>query len=108
MPYPAIGEIVQEILRNDSLLNALERKGWFIDIDTKNEEEVSVLRSPSEQLNIRQWHFPHLFMQYVIYEKEIVYHTRGTHGNSPFEHPEIYVAGSWEDKVKKLYQFFSR
>ena len=104
MPDPTIGEIVQNLFSNDPLLDMLEDRGWYLDINTVNEEEMSVLKSPDERLKIRQWDFPHLFMQYVIYDEEIVYHTRGIHGNGLFKHPEIYIPGSWEEKMRELHK----
>ncbi len=108
MPTPPIGEIVQKLLSNDQILDALEQRRWYVEIETVKEEEFSVLRNPDRSLKIRQWDFPKVFMQSVTYAGQLVYQNRGVPGNGLFEHPEIYVAGRWEEEVRKLYQLFCR
>lgn len=108
MSNPSIGEIIQNLLSNDTLLDMLEKKGWSVDIDTVHEEELSVLKSPDWELKIRQWDWSNTFMQYVMHEGEIVYYTRGIPGNGLFEHPEIYVSGPWEEEIRKIHSTYMR
>lgn len=78
MPNPTIGEIIQNIFSNDLILDELEDRGWYVDINTVNEEELSVLKSPNKKLKIRQWDWPNT------------------------------VSGRWEEEIRKIHSTYMR
>lgn len=91
MPQCTIGEVIQTIFSNDSILDRLEQKRWYVDIDTIHEEELSIIQSPNKRLKIRQWDFPKIFMQQIQYDGKLVYFTRAAQRENDFEHPEAYT-----------------
>lgn len=106
MPNPTIGEIVRAILSNDLLLDMLDRKRWYVDIDIVKTEKMSILKSPNKRLKVRQWDFPKVFMQQVQYDGVMMYLARATQMSDAFEHPQTYISGSWEDELRKLNQTY--
>jgi len=107
MPQPTIKEVIQTIFSNDSILDRLEQKRWYVDIDTIHEEELSILQSPNKRLKIMQWNFPKIFMQQIQYDGKLVYFTRVDHKGNVFEEPKIYIdTAIREEETRKTYETF--
>ncbi|MDO8655691.1 MAG: hypothetical protein Q7K45_00500 [Nanoarchaeota archaeon] len=103
MPQPTIKEVIQTIFSNDSILDRLEQKRWYVDIDTIHEEELSILQSPNKRLKIMQWDFPKIFMQQIQYDGKLVYFTRVDHKGNVFEEPKIYIDIDNSVDLKHMY-----
>ena len=101
-----LGQIIDELI--EGFMGLPDKyEGWRFTVDPVNQELLRSLEHRHQEIRLRQWDFPSVFMQSITYAGALVFENYIPGGEKKFTEPTLYIPGRWEEEIGRAHRLYS-